>query len=144
MRRTAAADADVADAERFGRSREVRHLEARAGVPVEPDRKGAADHPGSGKRLERRLVGRGPVRHGLCGDRARDRRADLAQQRQHRRRTARAVEPHDVGSGGLEPHAGLGNRYLSVVVAVSNAANVTTLGKPASRITSVAISASPR
>ena len=60
--------------------------------------------------LEGGLLGCRVVRHRLRGDRARDGGAHALEQRQHRGRAARAVEPDDIGAGRLELTAGLVER----------------------------------
>src|SRR5215216_1703267 len=101
VRRAAAAEADVADAEVARRGGELGQLEAVALERLERDRE-AAHAVGVLERLEVGLLGRRPVRHGLRGDVAVDRRPDPLEDRQHRARPARAVEADDVGAGRLQ------------------------------------------
>ncbi len=104
-----AAHAQVMDAERVRLAAKIEDLLARAHERIEPHREGARPVAARiGERHERGLSRRRAV-----GDRQRrhvtfHRRADLAHHRHDRRRSAVAVQPHDVRAGLLEPPAGLG------------------------------------
>src|SRR4051794_18967460 len=101
MGSAAAADADVPDAQVARRGGEVGHLEAVAEERFEREREHARPLDVL-QRLKVRLLRRRPVGNRLGGDVAIDRGPDPLQYRQHRPRTARAVEPDDVRAPGLE------------------------------------------
>src|SRR4051795_11957641 len=94
VRPAAAADADVVDAGLARAERELRHLEARAleGLELDGERPPAVL---AAQRLERGGRRRRPVRHRLGRDRDVHGRADALEQRQHRLRSAGAVEADD-------------------------------------------------
>jgi hypothetical protein len=113
MRPGAAADAEVARAERERVFAELTDLVAVAQERIERGRERPSVGPRCAARisqaLERRLGRRRPIWHRQRGDVAGDRRANLAQQGQGRRRPARAVHPDHVGAGVLKPPARLGD-----------------------------------
>ena len=76
---------------------EVGHLEPRARERVEPDRE-AARAVVVPEHHEGRLLGRRAVGNRLCRNVDVDRGADPLEDREHRRRPSRAVEPDDVGA----------------------------------------------
>ena len=102
MRSAAAADADVVHTQVSGRRSELGHLEARAEERIECERKHASPLRVP-QRLIGRLVGRRSVWHRLCNDGAVDCSSDRVDDRQHRLRAARAVEPDDIGASVLQP-----------------------------------------
>ena len=88
-------------------AREVGHLVARAGERVQRGRERAparqvGDRRGILEGLHARLLGGRAVGDGQRRDGHGHRGADVGQQRQHRARAARAVEPDDVGARRLE------------------------------------------
>src|SRR3984893_18755240 len=98
----AAADADVAHTEVARRGSKIGQFEARTEERIEGER----EHSRAGsisQGLERRLVGRRPVRHGLRDHSAAHRSPDLRDQRQYRLRPPRAVEADDIRPRRLQP-----------------------------------------
>ena len=111
MRAGAAADTEVADPELGGGAREVGQLEACAGEGVERHRERPLEAECLSLRVAERLEARRvlirPVRNGQGSQVAVDRRANPAEERQHRPRATNAIEPDDVCAGVREPLAGL-------------------------------------
>jgi hypothetical protein len=110
VRTCAAADAEIADAELERGRAELGKLVPVADERIERRRERLPGELGVAQRLEGRLLLVRAIRNGEAGDVAAHRRPDRLELREHRPRTADAVEPDDVCARVLELFASLGRR----------------------------------